>query len=90
MDMKDSKLRIRNMLLGYIARTGDRLPSPHLLDCWLSTYAEFLYLTNALRTSQSSPQLCTENGSLKRTQDKLNLLEEIMQCKPIQRFQYEQ
>lgn len=88
-NMNDLKVRIRNMLMDYIGRTEKSLPSPDLLDCWLKTYADFLQVLPVSRTSRRPSQCPIKNSRLKRTLDKLNLLEELMQCQPIKRIQYD-
>lgn len=68
-------------------------PDPALLDRWLVSYSDFLRYKEAI--DNSTPETQSESHPflkyicLVRVESELDLLEELMRCKPIKRYSYE-
>lgn len=85
-----TKLQVRNRLLNYVSKQMNYRPDPVLIDRWLELYADFLFYLGAGKESYGSTgsniqQAIINRANLKRTQEKLNLLEAKIGCQPIQR-----
>lgn len=85
-----TKLQVRNRLLNYVSKQMNYRPDPVLIDRWLELYADFLFYLGADKesygsTGSNSQQAIINRANLKRTQEKLNLLEAKIGCQPIQR-----